>query len=99
MLNIVLGIATVLTVDILSIPQLNLQHISEALESVFLIFIPNFCLGQGLLDQHFNRVVVVDVPILIHQSILAMAGEGIEGDVSDDSKIGKCAFQFLCGTL
>ena len=55
MLNIVLGIATVLTVDILSIPQLNLQHISEALESVFLIFIPNFCLGQGLVDLYNNH--------------------------------------------
>ena len=55
MLNIVLGIATTLSVDVLSIPQLNLQHVALALQHVFLVFIPNFCLGQGLVDLYNNH--------------------------------------------
>ena len=38
----------------MSIPQLGLQDLSRALEWVFLTFLPNFCLGQGLEDYYSN---------------------------------------------
>lgn len=46
--------ATILAVGILSIPQLGLVHLSEALEWVFLVLLPNYCLGQGLEDYYSN---------------------------------------------
>ena len=48
------GTATILAVAILSIPQLELQTLSKALEWVFLVLLPNFCLGQGLEDYYNN---------------------------------------------
>jgi hypothetical protein len=48
------GIATVLAVGILSIPQLGTQDLSHALEWLFMIILPNFCLGQGLVDFYSN---------------------------------------------
>lgn len=48
------GVATILAVGILDIPQLGTQDISHALEWTFLTFLPNFCLGQGLEDFYSN---------------------------------------------
>ena len=48
------GTATILAVAIMSIPQLDLQDLSRALEWVFLILLPNYCLGQGLEDYYSN---------------------------------------------
>ncbi|KAK3091888.1 hypothetical protein FSP39_023469 [Pinctada imbricata] len=54
MFNILAGCATVLAVGILGIPQLGLKDLSVALEWVFLTFLPNYCLGQGLMDYYSN---------------------------------------------
>lgn len=54
MFNILSGDATILAVGILGIPQLNLEDLSKALEWIFLTFLPNFCLGQGLMDYYSN---------------------------------------------
>ena len=54
MLIYIAGTATILAVAIMSIPQLGLQDLSRALEWVFLIFLPNYCLGQGLEDYYSN---------------------------------------------
>ncbi|CAC5380658.1 ABCA3 [Mytilus coruscus] len=54
MFNILSGDATILAVGILGIPQLDLEDLAKALEWVFLTFLPNFCLGQGLMDYYMN---------------------------------------------
>lgn len=54
MFNILAGDATVLAVGILGIPQLGLKELSNTLEWIFLVFLPNFCLGQGLMDYYSN---------------------------------------------
>ncbi|KAL4240689.1 ATP-binding cassette sub- A member 3 [Mactra antiquata] len=54
MFNILSGVATILAVGILSIPQLGLQNLSHILEWIFLCFLPNYCLGQGLEDYYSN---------------------------------------------
>ncbi|XP_048758710.2 phospholipid-transporting ATPase ABCA3-like isoform X2 [Ostrea edulis] len=54
MFNILAGDATVLAVGILGIPQLGLKDLSNVLEWIFLVFLPNFCLGQGLMDYYSN---------------------------------------------
>ncbi|XP_061181930.1 phospholipid-transporting ATPase ABCA3-like isoform X1 [Saccostrea echinata] len=54
MFNILAGDATVLAVGILGIPQLGLKDLSNILEWIFLVFLPNFCLGQGLMDYYSN---------------------------------------------
>jgi ATP-binding cassette subfamily A (ABC1) protein 3 len=38
----------------LSIPQLGLEDLSKTLEWVFLLILPNYCLGQGLSDYYKN---------------------------------------------
>ena len=48
------GVATILAVGILSIPELDLEDLSKTLEWVFLFILPNFCLGQGLSDYYSN---------------------------------------------
>ncbi|XP_013411172.1 ATP-binding cassette sub-family A member 3 isoform X2 [Lingula anatina] len=48
MLNFLSGIATMLAVDILSIPELDLVDLSKVLNWIFLVIFPNFCLGTGL---------------------------------------------------
>ncbi|XP_053391292.1 phospholipid-transporting ATPase ABCA3-like [Mercenaria mercenaria] len=54
MFNILSGVATILAVGILRIPQLNLEDLSKVLEWVFLVILPNYCLGQGLEDYYSN---------------------------------------------
>ncbi|XP_067672614.1 phospholipid-transporting ATPase ABCA3-like [Haliotis asinina] len=54
MFNILSGVATVLTVGILAIPQLGLENTSRILEWIFMSVLPNFCLGQGLEDFYNN---------------------------------------------
>ncbi len=63
------GIATVMAVIILNIPGLNTKSIAKALEWLFLILIPNYCLGQGLEDlynnfQYLNICTRADVQII-----------------------------------
>ncbi|XP_069124776.1 phospholipid-transporting ATPase ABCA3-like [Argopecten irradians] len=55
MFNIIAGVATLLAVGILAIPQLNLEDLSHALEWVFLVLLPNYCLAQGLSDYYANH--------------------------------------------
>ena len=50
----IVGDATVLAVGILGIPQLGLKDLANVLEWIFLVFLPNFCLGQGLMDYYSN---------------------------------------------
>ena len=49
-----LGIAAVLAVFILKIPQLGTLQIGQALEWVFYILLPNFGYGNGLQDLYVN---------------------------------------------
>nr|UOU03312.1 ATP-binding cassette subfamily A3-1 [Brachionus rubens] len=52
--NILISQATLITVNILSLPTLNLLDVSIALEWVFLIIFPNYALGQGTVDLYDN---------------------------------------------
>ncbi|ESO83918.1 hypothetical protein LOTGIDRAFT_229502 [Lottia gigantea] len=54
MINILSGVACVMVVAILEIPQLDLLDVSLTLEWIFLVIIPHFCLGQGLEDYYNN---------------------------------------------
>ncbi|XP_052824141.1 phospholipid-transporting ATPase ABCA3 [Octopus bimaculoides] len=54
LINIVSGLLSVLSVNILSIPQLNLSDVADILRWVFLVISPEFCLGQGLIDFYAN---------------------------------------------
>ena len=65
--DFITGDATVLAVGILGIPQLDLEDLSKALEWVFLTFLPNFCLGQGLMDYYSNyEFLEVCKPIVVN---------------------------------
>jgi hypothetical protein len=66
-----LGQATLLAVVILSIAQLELLDVAHALEWVFLILFPNYCLGQGLNDIYQNFMVL---PICKEVSALCILG-------------------------
>ncbi|XP_059176012.1 phospholipid-transporting ATPase ABCA3-like [Physella acuta] len=52
--NILTGVATLLVVAILSIPQIDLEDVSIVLEWIFLAVFPNFCLSQGMLQFYQN---------------------------------------------
>uniref|UniRef100_A0A3P9HLW0 ATP-binding cassette, sub-family A (ABC1), member 3b n=1 Tax=Oryzias latipes TaxID=8090 RepID=A0A3P9HLW0_ORYLA len=51
--NMISGTATFLAVTIMTIPELNLQHLSHLLDKVFLIF-PNYCLGMSFCQFYQN---------------------------------------------
>jgi ATP-binding cassette subfamily A (ABC1) protein 3 len=55
------GNATFLAVSIVSIPQLDLESLSTALEWIFLTFLPNFCLAEGLMDYYENYEILLQV--------------------------------------
>jgi hypothetical protein len=44
-------------------------------------------MGQGLLDQDRHRLVIEHIAAGIDQPILAVGGEGVEGDVGDDRQV------------
>ncbi|KAI8797159.1 ATP-binding cassette sub-family A member 3 [Biomphalaria glabrata] len=54
MFNILTGVATLLVVVILSIPQIGLQDVSIVLEWIFLAVFPNFCLSEGVFQFYQN---------------------------------------------
>jgi hypothetical protein len=54
---------------------------------------PACCLGERLLHQHLHRGVVDDVVVVIQQTVLAVAGEGVERHIGHHAQIGKLFFQ------
>ncbi|XP_056305293.1 phospholipid-transporting ATPase ABCA3 [Danio aesculapii] len=55
--NIISGTATFLAVTIMTIPELNLLHLSHLLDKVFLIF-PNYCLGMSFTEFYQNYEMI-----------------------------------------
>lgn len=57
--NILVGIATLLTVTILEIPDLDVKSVADVLDFIFSIFIPNYDLGRAIgnlyQNQQFNK--------------------------------------------
>ena len=53
-MSFVVGLVFILATYTLSIPALNTEDIGKALEWLFLIFFPNYCLGMGLMDMYTN---------------------------------------------
>ncbi len=43
-----------MAVVILEIPELNTADVARALQWAFLALLPNYCLGQGMLDLYNN---------------------------------------------
>ncbi|KAJ8311158.1 hypothetical protein KUTeg_011297 [Tegillarca granosa] len=54
MLNIITGLATLMAVFVLKIPQLNAEDVSNVLDWVFTVVIPNYCVGEGLMNIYTN---------------------------------------------
>jgi hypothetical protein len=50
-------------------------------------------LRQGLLHEHFNGGIVQDVAAVVKQSVLAVAGVGVECDIGHHAQLGKMFFQ------
>jgi hypothetical protein len=48
------GLTTLLAVFVLQIPSLNTADMAKALDWVFMIFLPNYCLGKSLMDMYTN---------------------------------------------
>lgn len=53
-MNILSGLATLLTVFVLQIPALGAEEVGDGLDWLFTIFIPHYCLGQGLNNIYNN---------------------------------------------
>ncbi|GFT89233.1 ATP-binding cassette sub-family A member 3 [Nephila pilipes] len=57
--NILVGIATLLTVTILEIPDLDMKSVADVLDYIFAVFIPNYDLGRAIgnlyQNQQFNK--------------------------------------------
>lgn len=54
LLNVLSGEVTVLVVDIMSIPQLNVYNAGRILKWIFIILFPNYNLGQGMQQLYLN---------------------------------------------
>ncbi|CAL8274752.1 unnamed protein product [Lota lota] len=55
--NIISGTATFLAVNIMNIPELQLQDLSHLLDKVFLVF-PNYCLGMSFSQFYQNYELI-----------------------------------------
>ncbi|OWF51666.1 ATP-binding cassette sub-family A member 3-like [Mizuhopecten yessoensis] len=53
-MNILSGLATLLTVFVLQIPALGAESVADGLDWFFTILIPHYCLGQGLNNIYNN---------------------------------------------
>ncbi|KAK3101854.1 hypothetical protein FSP39_006814 [Pinctada imbricata] len=54
-LNIITGLATLMAVFVLQIPDLGVpSEVGDSLDWIFMIFLPNYCLGQGLMNFYTN---------------------------------------------
>jgi ATP-binding cassette subfamily A (ABC1) protein 3 len=53
--NILSSQATLTPVAILTLPQLDLVSIANGLEWLFIIILPNFAFGQGMIDMYSNN--------------------------------------------
>ncbi|GFR20908.1 ATP-binding cassette sub-family A member 3, partial [Trichonephila clavata] len=62
--NILVGIATLLTVTILEIPDLGVRSVADVLDYIFSIFIPNYDLGRAMANlyqnQQFNKFCTIE---------------------------------------
>ncbi|MNN14350.1 hypothetical protein D3C81_1274110 [compost metagenome] len=56
-------------------------------------------MGQRLLDQHIDRLVVHHVAALVENAVLTMDGEGIECHVGDDPQLREALTQGAGGAL
>ncbi|XP_041350182.1 phospholipid-transporting ATPase ABCA3-like [Gigantopelta aegis] len=54
--NILTGLTTLLVVMILQIPSLGAVDVSDALDWVFLVIFPHYCLGKSFMDIYTNYV-------------------------------------------
>ena len=52
-------------------------------------------LDERLFDEDRDGLVVEDVAVLVQQAVMAVAGEGIEGDVAGDADFGGCGLHGL----
>ncbi|KAL3853226.1 hypothetical protein ACJMK2_016782 [Sinanodonta woodiana] len=54
MINILTGLVTLLAIFTLKIPQLGTESVGKALEWICAVLLPNFNLGQALMDMYTN---------------------------------------------
>ncbi|XP_052061510.1 phospholipid-transporting ATPase ABCA3-like [Mytilus californianus] len=54
MLNIIIGLATLIAVFVLKIPGFNTYSIGSALDLAFAILFPNYCMGTSLMSMYVN---------------------------------------------
>ncbi|KAE8742746.1 ABC-transporter, subfamily A member 02 [Frankliniella occidentalis] len=77
--NLFIGMITTLTVLVLGMfEELELQHIRDVLEVVFLVF-PQYCLGQGLMNMatnYMNGQILAKQDIIWDKSVLSWAVTG-----------------------
>ncbi|CAG2240533.1 ABCA3 [Mytilus edulis] len=54
MLNILSGLATLMAVFVLKIPDLNTADVANALDWVFAMIFPTYCMGSGIMNVYTN---------------------------------------------
>jgi hypothetical protein len=55
--------------------------------------------GQGLTDQRIDRDVVLHIAMFVENAVLAMSGEGVQRNVSDDAELRESLTQGPGGAL
>ncbi|KAL3853222.1 hypothetical protein ACJMK2_016778 [Sinanodonta woodiana] len=87
MINIITGLGTLLVTYILKTPQLGTENIGKQLEWVFAVFLPNFNLGQALMEVYTNYVYETVCVSYNYQ------------DICSDPKVSSpCCFPDRCGS-
>ncbi len=76
MFNILNGLATLLAVEILAIPQIGLADVAKVLGWVFLVFFPNYSLGQGMTEIFSNYV---NIGVCVDDQVQSICKLGIAG--------------------
>lgn len=54
MLNIIIGLGTLIAVFVLKIPGFGTYGVAESLDYLFAVFFPNYCFGTSLMNMYVN---------------------------------------------
>ncbi|KAL3853224.1 hypothetical protein ACJMK2_016780 [Sinanodonta woodiana] len=87
MINIITGLGALLATSTLSSPQLGTESVGNSLEWAFAIFLPNFNLGQALMDIYTNYAYETVCESYNYQTVC-----------SDPRVSSPCCFPDRCGS-
>lgn len=88
-----LGLATIMAVFTLRVPDLGISaDISDTIDWLFTIFLPNYCLGQTLMNMYVNYEYIDTCTKLNYETMCALKNPPITSCCRGKKKIYSSIF-------